>query len=291
MTNQNLDFLRRWAAESKRGDASPAVDGRAASADGAADETQPSGLWGSKMAYCWAALRTLGILVGVVSGLLVLAAIASGVVNAFLYAFETGCLVLALIFSVLALFGHQLVRVSKTPRTQRIGSFTRNCGAAGAILAMASFAVDYGYSTIHPALLAQLNGPTPLQVVADKPPFDPSKPFSAVTGPIGTTPTCDDALVSAYEAFRLEEAAAVVPPPPPGFVLDGPPRSHVVMTTHPCLTPVDGNPFVGKAVRAARVFRLEKGWEIRAPADARDEDVVRVFEALPASAILAVKSP
>ncbi len=62
------------------------------------------------MAYCWAALRTLGILIGVFVGLLVLAAIASGVVNAFLYTFETGCLALAFVFGVLAIcfHGHSL---------------------------------------------------------------------------------------------------------------------------------------------------------------------------------------
>ena len=48
------------------------------------------------MAYCWAALRTLAILVGVFVGLLILTAIASGVVHAFLYTFEAGCLALAL---------------------------------------------------------------------------------------------------------------------------------------------------------------------------------------------------
>ncbi len=48
------------------------------------------------MASCWAALRTLAILVGVFVGLLILTAIASGVVHAFLYTFEAGCLALAL---------------------------------------------------------------------------------------------------------------------------------------------------------------------------------------------------
>jgi hypothetical protein len=71
--------------------------------------------------------------------------IASGVVNAFLYTFETGCLALAFVFGVLAIFGHQLIRVSKMPRTQRIGGLTRNCSGTAAILALASFAVDYGY--------------------------------------------------------------------------------------------------------------------------------------------------
>jgi hypothetical protein len=191
------------------------------------------------MAYCWAALRTLGILVGVFLSLLVLAAIASGVVNAFLYTFEAGCLALALVFSVLALFGHQLVRVSKTPRTRRIGNFARNCGGAVAILALASFAVNYGYSAVKdsrvaaahgpweqyatkkpvtdPALLAQLNGPMPPQLVADKPPFDPSKPFSAAPDPYRTAaansiPTCDEALIAAYILRRARTAS--LPPPP-----------------------------------------------------------------------------
>jgi hypothetical protein len=85
------------------------------------------------MVYFWAALRTLAILVGVFVGLLVLAAVASGVVNAFLYTFEAGCLALALIFGVLALFGSQLARISKTPRTRRVGSFARNWGGAIAL--------------------------------------------------------------------------------------------------------------------------------------------------------------
>jgi hypothetical protein len=126
--------------------AAPAIDGRKVGADGAAGKTQAStGGGSSTMAYCWAALRTLGILIGVFVGLLVLAAIASGVVNAFLYTFETGCLALAFVFGVLAIFGHQLIRVSKMPRTQRIGGLTRNCSGTAAILALASFAVDYGY--------------------------------------------------------------------------------------------------------------------------------------------------
>lgn len=210
------------------------------------------------MAYCWAALRTLGILIGVVVGLLFLTAIASGVFNAFLYTFGAGYLALALVFSVLALFGHQLVRLSKTVRTQRIGRLTRNCSASAAILALASFAVDYGYSAIENSRTAAVHGPWE-RYAARKPdgptpattnPFDkfdtPAQRRGTTAGMFDdlipkragartdeTTPNCDDELVAAYRASQTE--AAAVPPPPPGFVLDGPASRTLVVTTRPCL--------------------------------------------------------
>lgn len=264
------------------------------------------------MAYCWAALRTLGILVGVAVGLLVLTAIASGVFNAFLYTFGTGCLVLALFFSVLALFGHQLVRVSKTPRTQRIGGLTRNCSGSAAILALASFAVNYGYSAIKDSRTAAVHGPweryaarnadgptpattnpfdkfdTPAQRGATAGMFDDLIPKQAGARTGETTSSCDNELVTAYRASQAE--ATAVPPPPPGFVLDRPAATRVV-TTRPCLVPVDGDPYAAYSTKTGRVFRLGSGWELRAPADTRDQDVLRVFDALPASAALPVKSP
>jgi hypothetical protein len=235
------------------------------------------------MAYCWAALRTIGILFGVFVGLLILAAIASGVVNAFLYTFDAGCLALAFVFGVLALFGHQLVRVSKTPRTHRIGRLTRNCSRTAAILALAAFAVDYGYSTVKDLRQVAAHGPwEQYQTKAGM--FDDLIPKRGAdrTGSIDTPPTCDDALVTGYRASRTE--AAAVPPPPPGFVLDGTAsrtRVSSVVTTQPCVAP---------ATKTARVFTLNDGWEIRAPAEARDQDVLRVFDALPANAVLPVKS-
>jgi len=286
------------------------------------------------MAYCWAMLRTLGILVGIFVGLLVLAAIASSVVNAFLYTFVAGYLALALVFSVLALFGHQLVRVSKTPRTRHIGSFTRNCGGAIALLALATFAADFGYSAFKdsrravehgpweqyavkrpvtdPALLAKLNGPTQATSTNPFDQFDsPAQGGEArVTRGRGTnpgmfddlipkqvgartseaTPNCDDELVTGYRASRAE--AAAVPSPPPGFVLDTPAsRVGRAVTTRPCLVSVDGDPYAAVSTKTMRVFRLGSGWEIRAPADTRDQDVLRVFDALPANAVLPVKSP
>jgi hypothetical protein len=275
------------------------------------------------MAYCWAALRTLGILIGVFAGLFVLTGIASGVFHAFLYTFEVGCLVLALTFSVLALFGHQLMRVSKTPRTRHVGSFARSCGAAGAALALVSFAVDYGYSTIKdsrvaaahgpweqyatkkpvkdPALLAQSDGPTratnpfdkfdtPAQRGTTPGMFDDLIPKQVGARTSEATPNCDDELVSAYRASRVE--AAAVPPLPPGYVLDTP-ASNVgrIVTTRPCLLPVDGDPYAAFSTKTARVFRLGSGWEIHAPTDARDQDVLRIFDALPTNAVLPVKSP
>jgi hypothetical protein len=256
------------------------------------------------MAYCWAALRTFGILISVFAGLLVLTAIASGVVNAFLYTFDAGCLALAFVFGVLAIFGHQLVRVSKTPRTQRIGGLTRNCSGAAAILALAPFAVEYGYSALKDSRLAAVHGPweqyatkkpnpfdqfdTPAQRGASPGMFDDLIPKQAGARTNEATPACDDALVTGYRASRAE--AAALPPPPPGFVLDGPaPRTRVV-TTRPCLAPVNGDPYAAVSTRTARVFRLEEGWELRAPADTSDQDVLRVFDALPPSAVLPVKS-
>jgi hypothetical protein len=242
------------------------------------------------MTYCWAALRTLGILIGVFVGLLVLTAIASGVVNAFLYTFDAGCLALALVFSMLALFGHQLVRVSKTPRTRRIGSFSRNCGGAIAILALASFAVNYGYSAVKDSRVAAAHGPWE-QYRTNAGMFDDLIPKQAGARTSEATPTCDDALVTGYRASRAE--AAAIPPPPPGYVLDGPAsRTRVsgVVTTHPCLAPVNGDPYDAISTKTARVFRLDEGWEIHAPADARDQDVLRVFDALPANAVLPVKT-
>jgi hypothetical protein len=128
------------------------------------------------MAYCWAALRTLGILVCVFVGLLLLAAIVSGVVNAFLYTFDAGCLALAFVFGVLAIFGHQLVRVSKTPRTQRIGRLTRSCGGGAVVLALASFAVDYGYSAVKDSRQVA-HGPWE-QYATKKPVTDPARAAS-----------------------------------------------------------------------------------------------------------------
>jgi hypothetical protein len=121
--------------------------------------------------------------------------------------------------------------------------------------------------------------------------FDDLIPKQAGARTSETTPACDDALVTGYRASRAE--AAAVPPPPPGFVLDGPAtRTRVsgVVTTPPCLAPVNGDPYAAVSTRTARVFRLEEGWEIRAPADTRDEDMLRVFDALPANAILPGKS-
>jgi hypothetical protein len=268
------------------------------------------------MAYCWAALRTLAILIGVFVGLLVLAAIASGIGHAFLYTFEAGCLALALACGVLALFGHQLVRVSTTPRTRRIGGLTRNCGGAITLLTLASFAVDYGYTAVKESRQVAVHGPWEQYATKKPNPFDqfdsPAQGGEAVA-PSGrgnspgmfddlipklaaarsneTTPTCDDALVAGYKTSRAE--AAAVPPPPPGFVLDRPPsRTRVggVVTTRPCLAPVHGDPYAAISTRAARVFTLDDGWEIRAPGDTRDEEVLRVFDALPANAVLPVKS-
>jgi hypothetical protein len=243
----------------------------------------------STMAYCWAALRTLGILIGVVVGLLVLTAIASGVVNAFLYAFEAGCMALAFVFGVLALFGHQLVRASKTPRTRRIGEWTRNCSGTTALLALISFGIVYGYSAVKDSRQAAVHGPWE-QYRTSAGMFDDLIPKQTAARASEPTPTCDDALVTGYRASRAE--AAAVPPPPPGFVLDGPAsrtRGSGVVTTHPCLAPANGDPYAAVSTRTARVFRLDEGWEIRAPADTRDEEVLRVFDALPANAVLPVK--
>jgi hypothetical protein len=269
-----------------------AIDGRSVGADGAADKAQPSWLGSSTVAYCWAALRTLAILVGVFVGLLVLAAIASSVVNAFLYTFEAGCLAHAFVFGVFAIFGHQLVRVSKMPRPQRIGGLTRNCSGTAAILALASFAVDYGYSAVKDSRQAAAHGPWE-QYQTKTGMFDDLIPKRGAdrAESIDTTPSCDDALVTGYRASRAE--AAALPPPPPGFVLDGPAsRTRVsgVVTTPSCLAPVNADPYAAFSTKTARVFRLEEGWEIRTPADTRDEDVLRVFDSLPASAVLAAKS-
>jgi hypothetical protein len=62
------------------------------------------------------------------------------------------------------------------------------------------------------------------------------------------------------------------------------------VTRRPCVAAVDGNPFANGSTKIARVFRLDEGWEIRAPADARDEEVLRVFDALPANAVSLAKS-
>jgi hypothetical protein len=258
------------------------------------------------MAYCWAAIRTLGILLGVSVGLLVLVAVASGVVNAFLYTFVAGCLALAFVFGIVALFGHQLVRVSKTLSTQRIGGLTRNCSGTIALIALASSAIGYGFLAVKDSRQVAEHGPWE-QYASKKPnPFDQfdtpaqrggtpgmfddliPKQVGARTG--DATPNCDDELVSAYRASRVE--AAAVPPPPPGYVLDTP-ASHVgrTVTTRPCLVPVDGDPYAAFSTKTARVFRLGSGWEIRAAADTRDQDVLRVFDALPANAVLPVKSP
>jgi hypothetical protein len=79
--------------------------------------------------------------------------------------------------------------------------------------------------------------------------------------------------------------------PPSGFVLDGPASKTRVVTTRPCLVATDGDPYAAFSTKTARVFRLGSGWEIRAPADTRDQDVLRVFDALSANAVLPVKSP
>jgi hypothetical protein len=257
------------------------------------------------MAYCWAALRTLGILIGVFVGLLVLVAIGSGVVNAFLYTVGAGCMALAFVSGVLALFGHQLVRVSKTARPQRIGRLTRGCSGAVALIALASSAIGYGYLAVKDSRQAAAHGPweqyaTTRPVTELEPPPPPgfvpyNGPARATTAPgmfddlipkqVGArtseaTPTCDDELVRAHRASRAE--AAAIPPPPPGFVLDAPAsRVGRTVTTRPCLARVDGE----------RVFRLGSGWEIHAPADTRDQDMLRVFDALPANAVLPVKLP
>jgi hypothetical protein len=64
-------------------------------------------------------------------GLLALAAIASGVVNAFRYTFEAGCLALALVFSVLALFGPSACARFKDGRRQRMGPWDQYRTNAG----------------------------------------------------------------------------------------------------------------------------------------------------------------
>jgi hypothetical protein len=223
------------------------------------------------MAYCWAALRTL-----------------------------------AFVFGIVALFGHQLVRVSKTFSTQRVGRLARNCSGAVTLIALASSAIGYGYLAVKDSRQVAEHGPWE-QYASKKPnPFDQfdtppqrggtpgifddliPKQIGARTG--DATPNCDDELVSAYRASRVE--AAAVPAPPPGYVLDTP-ASQVgrKVTTRPCLVPVDGDPYAGFNTKTSRIFRFGSGWEIRAPADTRDQDVLRVFDALPANAVLPVKSP
>jgi hypothetical protein len=58
---------------------------------------------------------------------------------------------------------------------------------------------------------------------------------------------------------------------PFGFVLDGPLQELAgVAWSQPIRAPalVNGNPHAAVNTRIARVFRLDAGWEIRAPADA-----------------------
>jgi hypothetical protein len=72
------------------------------------------------MVYLWAAVRTIAIVVGIIIGLFVLFLLLAGIVSAFTWSFTGGCIVLALVFGIGALFGTQLARVAKTERATSI---------------------------------------------------------------------------------------------------------------------------------------------------------------------------
>jgi hypothetical protein len=66
------------------------------------------------MIYFRAALRTIAILLAVLFGLLALVTVVSAIVNAFLqWGITGGCLTLAAVFAIVALFGYQLTNVSE----------------------------------------------------------------------------------------------------------------------------------------------------------------------------------
>jgi hypothetical protein len=112
------------------------------------------------MAYLWATVRTIAILVlGLFALLLSLLAL-SIVGNAFMWSFAAGCVALACSCGVLSLFGYQLERVAKTPTTKHVGTYV--CLGFGAVAVLGVAAPPAGYvvvSVVPPLVNAIVDNP------------------------------------------------------------------------------------------------------------------------------------
>jgi hypothetical protein len=98
------------------------------------------------VAYLWAALRTVAILAAICISLFSLVLLLAGIVAAFTWSVPGGCLVLALVFGICALFGIQLTRVAKIERTKLIGNCLRfGFGFAAALSLLLSALIPYEF--------------------------------------------------------------------------------------------------------------------------------------------------
>jgi hypothetical protein len=108
------------------------------------------------MIYLWAAIRTILILFGVLIAIFVVLLLASAVVQAFLTSWIVGSLALAFVCGVMALFGHQLVRVAKTDRARAIGAISFGGFTAVALVALAVPVEIFVWTKAVPWLLAKV---------------------------------------------------------------------------------------------------------------------------------------
>jgi hypothetical protein len=98
------------------------------------------------MAYLRAALRTIAILAAICIGLFILSLLVGGIRAAFAWSSTGGCIVLALVFGMGALFGVQLTRVAKTDAGQLMGDLSRfGFGFAAALTLLLSAVIPYEF--------------------------------------------------------------------------------------------------------------------------------------------------
>ena len=98
------------------------------------------------MTYLWAAWRTIATLAAVSVGLFFLFLLIGGILAAFTWSLTGGCIVLALVFGIGALFGVQLTRVAKTDTAKLVGDLSRFCfGFAAALSFLLSAVIPYEF--------------------------------------------------------------------------------------------------------------------------------------------------
>jgi hypothetical protein len=102
-----------------------------------------------------------------------------------------------------------------------------------------------------------------------------------------SSPTCEEALIAAYQAGRAARTGNVF------YRLDPVPHAaRPCIVTDPKLLSQYNGGDAAPVTHGFRAFRFE-GWEMRAPAGTTDEAIVRVLDALstPVTALAPPKSP
>jgi hypothetical protein len=156
---------------------------------------------GVNVDYLWAIVRTVAIVFAALVVALFVLFLASAVVAAFISSFAAGCVALAALCGLVSLFGHQLNRVARAPRTKLIGVHTCLWSGGVALLSLATLPAVYAFSSVVPLLINDMLQLPPFTTIFGTTRIDKAWIANLIFWPFIAYP-CVNVVVSTWRAAR-----------------------------------------------------------------------------------------